>query len=444
MKSVILFFVVGIAFCLHGNAQESWTLEACVLYACENNLAQQTETYDTAIEKEVFLQSKRSFLPEIHAVSNLNRRFGRYVDPNSNTVINTATSSNSYGMTASLQLFNNFKKWHQISQKRIRYHASLAGLLEAKYQLTFAVMDAFYLVKFRKYLLDITKEKLEISKMNHSLITSKIKLGLVAKSYLYDIESELSADTLQIIQAQNQLEEATLDLVQIMNFPGEEIPIEMELLEENSEEGLSVDSIFAKAVTFVPSIRQQELYVSASEKQLTIIKSSLYPSVSLNAGWRSGYFETNRAADGEVTPFFAQLTNNASKFVGVSLSIPITDKWSKHTQVKIAKIHLEKEKNTLAQKKQELYKEIQKIIRKNKTLVSERNQSKLNLKTKEVALTFVQKKMVNGLATMYELAEAKNNLIQAKMEQTRINLQLAYQKKVMAFYAGIAIFPFKY
>ena len=119
MKNTFLIFVTYIAFSLNGNAQKLWTLEECIVYACENNLDQKTKIYNSEIDKESFQQSKRDFLPDFNAVSNLNRRFGRYVDPNNNEVINTATSSNTYGVTSSLNLFNNFKKWHQRSQKKL-------------------------------------------------------------------------------------------------------------------------------------------------------------------------------------------------------------------------------------------------------------------------------------------------------------------------------------
>ncbi|GAA4958114.1 TolC family protein [Algibacter aquimarinus] len=443
MKNTFLIFVTYIAFSLNGNAQKLWTLEECIVYACENNLDQKTKIYNSEIDKESFQQSKRDFLPDFNAVSNLNRRFGRYVDPNNNEVINTATSSNTYGVTSSLNLFNNFKKWHQRSQKKLLYHASLEAVLQAKYNLSFDVMNAFYLVKFREDLLQITKEKLEISNLNYELVTSKIELGLLAKSNLYDIESELGTNKLEIAQAQNALNEATLNLIQIMNFNGTSIKLKPDLVALKSLDSLTLETVFSKAIAFLPSIKQQELQVNASEKNLAIRRSDFYPSLALNAAYRTGYFETSIDENGLITPFLDQLSNNAAKSIGLSLRIPITNKWSKHSNVKIAKINILKEKNILEQKKQELYKEIQKTIQKNTALLAEKEENESNLKSKELAFNFAQKKFNKGLATIYELEVAKNNLAQAKIERTRINLQLQYQKKAIDFYCGIAVFPFK-
>jgi outer membrane protein TolC len=443
MKNTFLIFVTSIAFFLNGNAQKLWTLDECIVYACENNLDQKTKQYNADIDEESFQQSKRDFLPDFNAFSNVNRRFGRYIDPNNNNVLNTATSSNTYGITSSLDVFNNFKKWHKRAQKEMLYHASLESLLQAKYNIAFDIMDAFYLVKFREGLLQITKEKFKISKLNYKLVTSKIKLGLLAKSNLYDIESELSTNKLEITQAKNKLDEATLNLMQIMNFDGVSIKLKSDLLELKDLDTLTLETVFSKAVKFLPAIKQHELQVNASEKDLSILRSSLYPSLSLDAVFRTGYFETSIENNGLITPFLEQLSNNASKFIGLSLIIPISNKWSKHSNVKIAKINILKEKNILEQKKQELYKEIQKTIQKNKALLAEKSENESNLKSKEIAFSFAQKKFNKGLATIYELELAKNNLAQAKIERTRINLQLQYQEKAIDFYFGIAVFPFK-
>lgn len=443
MRNAVLTFITCITFFKHSDAQKLWTLEECIIYACKHNLEQKITILNSEIDKEIYKQSKRDFLPSFSAVSNVNRRFGRYVDPNNNNILNTATSSNTYGVLASLNLFNNFKKWHERSQRKLLYHAGLANVLQKKYRLAFQVMDAFYLVVFRQVLVEIAKDNLKTSKKNYHLITSKVKLGLLAKADLYEVESQIQTNELEIVKAENNLEEATLSLLQIMNLDTDTIKLKLELDSYGIENKLIVSDIYAKALLFLPNIKSQELYVDASEKQLSIIKSELYPSLSLNAGLRTGYFETSFDENGDITPFLDQLSNNASKTIGVSLRIPLSNRWSKHADINVAKLNIQKEKKVLEQKKQEIYKEIQKTIQKHTSLLVEQEENESNLKSKYLEFTFAQKKFDKGLVTIYQLEQVKNNLAIAKTEKTRINLQLAYQKKALDFYCGIAVFPFE-
>lgn len=446
MKNIIILkLVITLTLIIPniGMAQKTWTLDECIAFANENNLENIENKYASAITKENFQQSKRNFLPEISAFTDYSKGYGRYIDPNSNDIINTESSSSGYSIGSSMNLFNSFRKWNTVSQKRLLLDASKESILQTKYELAFAVMDAFYLVKFQEGLLQVAEERLELSKLNYKTIAAKVKLGLLAKSDLYEIESELAADKFQITKANNQVEAAMLDLMQKMNFNGEDLKLQTKIddFQLNVKASpLHVEATYNKAVQFLPVIMKQELIVSATEKGLAITRSNLYPSINLNARIRSGHYETNVDIYGNTIPFFDQISENSSKYIGISMRIPITNKWQSRSQIKIAKIEVLRMNNNLEQKKQEVYKEIQKVLQKNESLVAEKQENESNLKSKELAFTIVQKKFEKGIANIYELQQSKNDLTLAKIEKIRIELQLKYQRKTIDFYNGISVF----
>lgn len=439
----ITFIIWILAY--QGYTQIEWSLEDCIIYANNNNLTNKGNEYSSETSKENFQQSKRDFLPNINGFSRYNMGYGRFIDLNTNDIINTKSYSNGYSLETSINLFNSFRQWNNASQQRFLYESTKASELQARYELAFQVMDAFYTVKFKEGLLNVAEERKELSVLNYKVIVSKVNLGLMAKSDLYDIESTLAADELKVTQAHNQLEESILNLMQIMNINGPFIKLKKEtdhLSQSKVTISQDVNITFNKTLEFLPSIKQQELMLSASEKGLSIIKSNLYPSIRMSAGISSGVYQTQLDVNGNTVPFFDQIIDNNHKYIGVSLRIPISNKWSIRSNIKKSKIQIEQTKNDLEEKKQEVYKEIQRILQKNEALLDEKHANELNLKARELSYNIAQKKFAKGILTIYDLQQSKNQFSMAQINEIRIGIQLKYQKKTIDFYNGIQVFQF--
>ncbi len=444
-KIIVLIIFIGL-IPITSHSQKKWSLDECIEFANENSLVNKGREYSTLISKEDFQQSKRNFLPSINGGSSYSIGFGRYIDPNTNDIIETKSYSNGYSMGASVNLFNSFRQWNAVSQKRLMYESSKASQLNVKYELAFMVMDAYYQVLFKKGLLQVAEERKELSTLNYKMISSKVKLGLNAKADLYEIESAVSTDDLRITQAKNQVEESILNLMQIMNLKGESINLiekEESINQIMNLYTFNVASTYSKSLDFLPSIKSEELGLAAAEKGLAITRSNLYPHISMSAGLGTGFYQTRLDLNGNTIPFFDQIIDNSSKYIGLSMSIPISNKWSRRSDIKKTKIGILQVTNRLEQKKQDVYKEIQRIIQKNKALLAEKESSDANLKAKELAFTIAQKKFEKGILSIYELQQSKNQFSIAQIEKIRISLQLKYQKKSIDFYNGIPVFQFK-
>ena len=129
----------GVAF-----SQESWTLDDCVAYALEHNLELRDFEYAKNSGNETYRQSLRSLLPSVQGTSEYSVRYGRSVNPNDNSFINTDFFSNNYSLEASLDLFQGFQKLNAIKAAKHIYNATEEETLQQKYLLAFRVMQAFY------------------------------------------------------------------------------------------------------------------------------------------------------------------------------------------------------------------------------------------------------------------------------------------------------------
>uniref|UniRef100_UPI0035935651 TolC family protein n=1 Tax=Pricia sp. TaxID=2268138 RepID=UPI0035935651 len=246
-------------------AQEKWTLDECVAYALEHNLQLNDFKYAVQSDRESYRQSVRNLLPNISANSDYNIRFGRSIDPNDNSIVTTDFFSNNFNLNANVDLFRGFQKLNTIKASKFLYKAIQKETLQEKYILAFRVMQAFYDIQFYEGLVVISKEQLAVSQNNYDLVERQIELGLKAGADLYEAESLLLTDKLNLTQSENQLVAAKLNLIQQMNLEdAKTISIQTEMAEKKDETNISEmqsDSIFTEAKNFMPIVKAQELRV---------------------------------------------------------------------------------------------------------------------------------------------------------------------------------------
>ena len=90
------------------SAQQVWTLDECVAYAIKNNLQINDFELNTDSNKESYRQSVRNLLPIINGFADYSINFGRSINPENNSFVNTEFFSNNYSLQSSFDLFQGF------------------------------------------------------------------------------------------------------------------------------------------------------------------------------------------------------------------------------------------------------------------------------------------------------------------------------------------------
>ncbi len=437
-------FFIFLFFRVASFAQNEWTLEACVDYALNHNLKLNGLQYNTSSNKESYRQSYRELLPSVDANASYFIQYGRSIDPNNNAIISTDFFSNTYALNASIDIFQGFQKLNKIAASKFLYKATQEAASQEKYLVAFRVMSAFYDVQFLEGLIEISKKQVEISQNNYNLVSKQIDLGLKAGADKYEAASVLIGDKLIVTQNENKLKAAKLKLVQEMNLENtSDISINTStthMLIEKKIHVIDADAIYNNALSFMPSIKAQEFRVKAAKKDVNVARGNLYPTLTLLAGYRTGYFETNVDDAGNVIPFKTQFSDNANQFIGLSLQIPITNKWRSRSEIKQQKIILLQATNNLNIQKQELNKLIQELVQSYQATKVEYEQTQKNEAFRSVAFTVAQKKYDKGMISLLDLYQSKNLYAKAQSENLQVQLKLEVQKKTIDFYKGIAVF----
>ncbi|MFT5942660.1 MAG: outer membrane protein [Sediminicola sp.] len=438
--ATVFFCLVTVSFF----GQEKWTLNECVTFALQHNLQLNDFKYTAQSGKETYRQSIRELLPRVNAATDYVINFGRSTDPFTNDVVTTDFFSNRYTLQSSIDLFQGFQKLNTIKVSKFLNKATQEEALHQKYLLAFRVMQAFYDIQFFEGLTAISKEQLAVSQSNYDLVKKQIELGLKAGADLYEAESLLLTDKLNLTQSGNNLVGARLKLAQEMNLEGvTDIEIQNGLpdaLYKSESTVMQSDSIFNETKEFLPILKASELRVKAAKKQVAAERGGLYPSLSLFGGIGTGYFETTRDTLGATVPFRDQFNDNTFQYVGLSLNIPISNAWSARSRVKQQKIEYSRAQNNLDIQEQVVFQAIQTLVQEYNSLQVEYEQSTQKTKAQYLAFTIAQKRYEKGLINALELFTAKNLFASAQNENLQVRLRSEINKSTLDFYRGLPVF----
>ncbi|MBQ0721856.1 MAG: TolC family protein, partial [Gammaproteobacteria bacterium] len=233
------------------------------------------------------------------------------------------------------------------------------------------------------------------------------------------------------------IETATLQLKQLMNFVSAE---EMTLVDESTlvffEEIQKPQELFDRFSAWSPYYQSVEANLKATEKSLSLSRSQLYPTILASGSLRTGYSETNTNDAGETIKFGEQFSNNRNQYLGASMSIPIFARWSNRSDVKKAKLQIERAKTNLEDERQRLFFEMVNDLTSLKAQYKEYNQYIKRSEVDKLAFRAAERKFEQGLIDVMDYYIAKNRLANTESQVLRSRTQWEIKMKTLEFYKG--------
>lgn len=428
--------IIGITLlCTSGTlmAQQAWTLEQCVTYAIENNLTvKQREVMQK--QREVALSTARnSRLPDLNASASESLNFGRGLTAD-NTYVSCNTQSTNLSLGTSIPLFTGFRIPNQIALSRLNLQTAAEELAKAKEDISVQVASAYLQVLLSKDMWQVAVEQTRLSKEQQLRLERFLEEGKIAETEVSEARSRTAQDKLSEVQAENAYRLAVLDLTQlleIMTPEGFEVaePAESELQAPTD----LPETIYQKALAVKPGVKAEELRLQGLERTIRIARAGYYPQLNLSAGIGSNYYKT---AGYRAESFGRQLDNNLNKSIGLSLSIPIFNRFSTRNAIRDAKLQYESQSLQLDVTRKALYKEIQQAYYNAVASEAKYRSSCTAEQAAMDAFTLMEKKYEQGKATATEYNEAKTRRFKAVSERLQARYDGLLRAKILAFYKG--------
>jgi len=440
MKIVIKSQSIGVLlfFFLFSNqifAQKKFSLQECIDYALENSY----EIKQRMLEKEsknMQLQStKTSISPYLGANIGQNFDFGRSTLPD-NTNINTTQATTNFGVGLSMDLFQGLRTHHQIISDKLNLEATLFDIESAKESIELAVTAYYLQILLNKEMLEVLNKQVELSQEQVNRIQILVNNGKSSDADLYAAKSTLANDQLSVVEAQNTVRLAVLDLAQLMNY-SDVNNFDIENANDSNMDAIlnrdiDINVVKTTALSSRPTINAALTRIELVKRNIKIAQSGWYPSLSFSASIGSGYFYDFNAPF-NIT-FREQFKIFAQESLGLSLRIPIFDKLSTHYAVKQQKISVKSQELQLEETKRKLIKDIEQAYTNAVASKEKYFASQVAYISALVAFQYEEVKYTAGSSSNYEFNEAKNRYLRAQSILIQAKFDYLFRVRILEFY----------
>ncbi|MDR3194221.1 MAG: TolC family protein [Tannerella sp.] len=437
------FSVAGLLFglCLSAAAQQAWTLEACILHAVEHNIQLKQREQEQAAREIELHTSQNSWLPNLNAGLGQNQDFGR--SPSKDGLIVERNSANSSAsLQTSMPVFDGFRIPNDIAARRLNLQAATEALNKAKDDLAVGVASYFLQTLYNKEIRQIAELQVAFTAGQVRKTEALVNAGKVPASQLYDIKAQWAKDEATLTEARNNVSLALLDLAQSLEL--EHFSSDFDIVAPEIDDPilalasslLPPDHIYESAVTVKPQIKEQEYLLESQKKMLLVAQSGYYPKLNLNASYSNGYYRYSGGEDIVNVPFGDQLRQNERKTIGLSLTIPIFNRFEVRNSVRSARVAIVNRELMLESARKTLYKEIQQAYF-NATAAQENyTASGKSVEAGKEAFTYAEERYSAGKSSVFEYNEAKTKYAQSLSTQAQAKYNFIFRAKILDFYNG--------
>lgn len=435
----IIFTLSFILASLAASAQQSgeWTLRQCIDYALENNITVKQQDV-TRRQNEVQLSTaKNSRLPDLNASASQNWSFGRGLT-SENTYSNRNTSSTSLSLGTTVPLFTGFRIPRTIELNKLNLEAATADLGKARDDISVQVAQAYVQILYNIELRDVAQRQIDIDSMQVERLREMYRTGKASGVEVAQQEATLAQSRLTLTQADNDYRISLLTLAQLLELPSPEgfTIVRPDIAALTVDEAATLplpDEIFQEAIAFKPEVKAETLRLKSTEMSIKIAQSALWPTLSLSAGLGSNYYKTNGF---DTESFGRQMRNNFSQYIGLSLNIPIFNRFETRNSIRSARLDRESQQLRLDDVKKTLYKEIQQAYYNAVAARAQYASSTEATASNKAAFDLMSAKYEYGKANITEFNESKNNWLKAESDLARAKYEYMYDTSLLDFYRG--------
>jgi outer membrane protein len=439
IRSTILYILIVSSSiqAVRAQAQDTpdttWTLQECINYALKQNIQVRKSDLTNKSNMEYTLQAKAQRFPSLDASAR--QSFSWANQKNQNNVTNfTGTNGTNYSLNAGVTIFNGFRTENNIKQSALDYQGGLFDAEALKETISLNILNAYLQVLYAQEQVNNSKNQLKSTQDQLVLADERLKLSIISQSDYLQVKSEVASEKLTLVNAQNQLDIAKVNLMQLMdhsvikNFSIAEPNLENLI---NQKRNPVAQVVYDTALVIKPQIKSAALNKESAMLQEKIARAGYIPSLSLNAGVGTSY-NSYISSSG----YGSQLSDNFSPSVGLSLSIPIFQNRQTKTSVELAKIGIQNAELSEIDTKNQLRKSIEQAC---EDVVSAETKYDASLESYNATKESYQlstEKFKQGMINSVDYLIQKTNLIVAESNLLQSKYNLVFSYKILDFYLG--------
>ncbi len=435
MKNLII--LSSLLFVSNLFAQKTWSLEECVNHAAENNLTILQNRINEKISENDLQYANNQWLPTASGYLDNKLSIGTH-----HPTIDKGYQqySNSLGLNSQITIYNG---------GLLNLNKEKAGLVVDSYKfqtettindISLLVVNYYLNIVLNRELLSIAEGNLAVTEQQLDRSQKLFDGGRIARADLVQAEANVAQEKKNVADAKIEVERALFNLSVLLQLPDyREFDIETISIPDDITMGLyDLTQILEIAYAEQPAVKKAEVDLETAEKDIEIAKTGFLPTITgtYNLGTSyADYFNKGLVSDAWLSQWYENITN----VFGVSVNIPIFEKFNNKLNVQKAQISESMAQNNLAQQKQTIRENVQEAYFNANSSFQSYEAAKESVRSSEISADFAQRSFDAGLLNIYDLNIARNNLVVAQSQMAQAKYNFIFRMKVLDFYAGIPL-----
>ena len=446
VKSIrIITFFIGLFFLpLILKAQDSLSLADCIKVALDQNISIKKTLLSQEQSRLNLNTQKAAFLPSLNGQASRGYTFGNSLDYTSYQYFREQTTSDFYGVSSDLTLFNSFKQWNNLKSGQFSYKSSQELSKETSDQISLNVAAQYLQILLNIEQLKNAEDQLLYTQNLLERTKLLVEVGNQNKTKELELQAQSATDEMSLVEAQNQLAQSYLTLKQTLNWDLTK-PLKVQRISVNpvqfaSYQNLKVEDFIEQSIQNLPAVKKANFNYESSKYNYKSVISSRYPSITLQGSMNSRYSSVAQdLVTHDKVPYKDQLNNNFGQGVTLSLNIPIFNNFRTSYNIQSAKINYDISRLSLKEAELTARNSIYEawFLMNNayqKYVAAEKSQ-------KSQQLLFDQTKMMydEGLINFYDWQQVITNYNKAQNAYLGAKYEYTYRVKIFDYYRGIPI-----
>jgi len=429
---IILFLNTGDLAIAQESFSHPWDLNQCINYALEHNIQVNKKKLSVLTSEADLLKTKSERLPTING--SISESFSNAKDQLTGSW--DLTSGTSASISSNLSIYNGGIISNSIKQSQINVDIANLDIEVTKNSITLSITQAYLNVLYSKESLDYSEEILSTSQKQVDRARELIKAGSIAKTDLAQLEAQFASDQYSVIVAKNNLIANKTNLKQLLEIPVTDtfkvnFP-EIEFSEEYTPLPLIAEA-FNASLNARPEIQISQLDKTSADINLKIAKAGYLPSLSMNANISTDY--SNQISNS----FGSQLNSNQMQRVGLSLNIPIFNRFSTKTTIQKSKINIQQTDLSIQETRKNLLQDVESIYQNSVAGKSRYDAAIIQFSSSHESYKLSEGQFNLGMINSFDLLKAKNSLLSAQKELIQSKYSAILNRKILDFYMGKSI-----
>lgn len=412
MRQLCLYFLFGLGLLpLRAQTPDTlrlWTLRDCLNYALEHNIQVKKSRVAYLSGREDTRQAQAQLFPSL--AGSVTQGYVNY--PSSGAERNNSYSGN-YSVNANWTVFDAGKRYQTIKQQKIQNEVDQLGIEQSEDNIQISLVETYMQAMYATEAVRIRENTVEVSKAQRDRAVGLLEAGSISKVDLAQLESQYSTDKYQLVVAQTNLANYTLQLKQLLEMDmTDELQLAPPTLSDNDVLVPLPDKerIYTTSLVVMPEVKSSQLSIAMAELEKKKAWAGFLPSLSLGAGIGTGHLSGTDYA------FGSQVWNKFNESVSLTLSIPIFSNREHKTAYNKARLAITTSQLDLLNTQKQLLKTVEGIYLDATSAQQQYTSATERLAYTEESYQLTEEQFFLGMKNTVELLTEKNNWLTAQQE----------------------------